>query len=104
LVKEEDIPSVSITEEDIQLARGLVLQWALKIKPHYERKSTPELLEIYERQAYEHAIMSVGKRDDIEITAVRGVLFERGFEEILNWIDEKAALACWSWIERGPGR
>jgi hypothetical protein len=90
------VPSVKITEEDIQLARGLVLQWALKIKPYYERKSTPELLEIYERQAYEHAVMSVGKRDDVEMLAVRGTLIERGFEEILKGIDEKAALACWS--------
>jgi len=86
------VPSVKITEEDIQLARGFVLQWALKIKPYYERKSTPELLEIYEEQAYQHAIMCVGKRDDVEMLAVRGTLLERGFEEILKWIDEKAAL------------
>lgn len=88
------VPSVKITEEDIQLALGLVLQWALKIKPYYEKKSTPELLKIYERQAYKHAVMSVGKRDDAEMLAVSGTLLERGFEETLNWIDEKAALAC----------
>lgn len=90
------VPSVRITEEDRQLARGLVLQWALKIKPHYEEKSTPELLKIYERQAYKHALLSLGKLDDVEMAAVRGILFDRGFEETLNRIDEKAALVCWS--------
>jgi len=90
------VPSVKITDEMIELARGAVLQFALKIKSHYERKSTPELLEIYGEQAYKHAVMSVGKRDDVEMLAVRGTLLERGFEEILKGIDEKAALACGS--------
>lgn len=70
----------------------MLLQGALKMKPHYERKSTPELLEIYRHQVYNHLFMSVGKRDDVEALAVQCILLERGFEGILKKIEEKASL------------
>jgi len=81
---------VEITKEMIEKAKRLVMQGATILKPEYTKKTTEELLRIFEQQAHLHSYGSVSGRDDVEFETIRQILVERGKTEYINGILDEA--------------
>jgi len=93
VVREKDVPprpiTLAVTEKDLQLPGLIVKLGALTVKTRYEKKSTPELLKLYEKLEWAYAFCAVSVRDDLERAAVQITLLERGQGEAVKRIEDK---------------
>jgi hypothetical protein len=90
VVNGRKIIEMGITEEDFKLAEEMVMQGVRNAKPSYEKKTTKELLKIFEMQAHAHEYMCVSAFDDVEYATVEEILLARGLTEEVEKIQREA--------------